>query len=183
MNLLTLVSVAICTLDAHKYASSPNNLEENSGKRKRNEDKPKEKSLKGMMDSYYSSKTRQDLASTAPIPPNLPNQTAPSSSNSHHPSKKHVHFQSSDSSSAQTETHLPQQCPADHSSENTTITHPIVDDALQTMLMAWYQSGYATGRYQTLLEFSHLLPPVSNKIPVPEGFESSQYDNNNAENF
>jgi hypothetical protein len=135
------------------------------------------------MDSYYSSKTRQDLASTAPIASSLPNQTVPSSSNIPH-SKKHVHFQSSDSSSAHTETHLPQHFPADYSSENNTFTHPVVDDALQTMLMAWYQSGYATGRYQTLLEFSHLLPPVSNKIPgSSEGFEPSQNDMNNVENF
>ena len=28
----------------------------------------------------------------------------------------------------------------------------IAEEALSTMLMAWYQSGYATGRYQTLLE-------------------------------
>lgn len=30
-------------------------------------------------------------------------------------------------------------------------TEPL-DEALSSMLMAWYQSGYATGRYYTLLE-------------------------------
>lgn len=28
----------------------------------------------------------------------------------------------------------------------------VIDDAMNAMLMAWYHSGYATGRYQTLLE-------------------------------
>ena len=35
---------------------------------------------------------------------------------------------------------------------HTLISSAMVDDALQAMLMAWYQSGYATGRYQTLCE-------------------------------
>jgi hypothetical protein len=34
------------------------------------------------------------------------------------------------------------------------VTSAMIDDALQAMLMAWYQSGYATGRYQTLCEIS-----------------------------
>jgi hypothetical protein len=30
----------------------------------------------------------------------------------------------------------------------------MLDEAQQTMLMAWYQSGYATGRYQLLCELA-----------------------------
>ncbi len=30
-----------------------------------------------------------------------------------------------------------------------------MDDALQSMLMAWYQCGYATARYQTLTELGY----------------------------
>lgn len=40
----------------------------------------------------------------------------------------------------------------------------VMDDALQNMLMAWYHSGYATGRYQTLLQmqqYPHSLQPTA----------------------
>lgn len=38
------------------------------------------------------------------------------------------------------------------SSTPTTISSTMIDEALQNMLTAWYQSGYATARYQTLCE-------------------------------
>lgn len=37
---------------------------------------------------------------------------------------------------------------------NSFISPETIEDALQNMLMAWYHSGYATGRYQTLMEIS-----------------------------
>lgn len=36
----------------------------------------------------------------------------------------------------------------------TTDLKGMLDEAQQTMLMAWYQSGYATGRYQLLCELA-----------------------------
>jgi len=43
--------------------------------------------------------------------------------------------------------------------------HAQLDEAFNSMLMAWYHSGYATGRYQALLELSQQQqqqqPPAS----------------------
>lgn len=41
--------------------------------------------------------------------------------------------------------------------------NPAADDALQTMLMAWYQCGYATARYQTLLEVGVIGPAAGSE--------------------
>ncbi len=49
----------------------------------------------------------------------------------------------------------------------TTISSAMVDDAMQAMLMAWYQSGYATGRYQTLCELSGYNGYSMNAAPQP----------------
>jgi hypothetical protein len=35
---------------------------------------------------------------------------------------------------------------------NAAVPEGVVEDAFNAMLMSWYQSGYATGRYQALLE-------------------------------
>jgi hypothetical protein len=35
-------------------------------------------------------------------------------------------------------------------------TKPIIDEALQEMLAAWYQSGYATGRYHAFKEMQDM---------------------------
>jgi len=39
---------------------------------------------------------------------------------------------------------------------STTTTPPIIDAALQEMLAAWYQSGYATGRYHAFKEMQEM---------------------------
>ena len=41
---------------------------------------------------------------------------------------------------------------------------PIIDEALQEMLAAWYQSGYATGRYHALKEIQQMRESNNNNI-------------------
>jgi hypothetical protein len=38
--------------------------------------------------------------------------------------------------------------------ENVNVLPNVLEESFNAMLMAWYQSGYATGRYQALLEQS-----------------------------
>jgi hypothetical protein len=57
--------------------------------------------------------------------------------------------------------HFYQPCPT---APVANVTSGMIDEALQTMLMAWYQSGYATGRYQTLCELSGYH--TANPLPV-----------------
>ena len=44
----------------------------------------------------------------------------------------------------------------------TTPTTPIIDAALQEMLAAWYQSGYATGRYHAFKEMQEMKEQANN---------------------
>jgi hypothetical protein len=45
------------------------------------------------------------------------------------------------------------------------------EEALSSMLMAWYQSGYATGRYHALLE----LQAISSKVHEPSAVVSESH--------
>eukprot|EP00981_Chlorochromonas_danica_P012506 scaffold5093_cov179-Ochromonas_danica.AAC.1 len=51
--------------------------------------------------------------------------------------------------------------------------NPVMDDALQTMLMAWYQCGYATARYQTLLECGYQPPQALSESVEATGSTSA----------
>ena len=42
----------------------------------------------------------------------------------------------------------------DRNVENVNVLPNVLEESFNAMLMAWYQSGYATGRYQALLEQS-----------------------------
>ena len=55
----------------------------------------------------------------------------------------------------------------------------VINEALQNMLMAWYQSGYATGRYQTLCEVGgyHGYGTSDSVSNSNSNFESSQSEN------
>lgn len=54
---------------------------------------------------------------------------------------------------------------------------PSMDEPLTTLLMAWYNCGYATGRYQTLMELQGLPGAASNNsLPHDAAFPSMEAD-------
>lgn len=129
------------------------------GKRKREESKQpsqtsQPQSFKGMMESYYSSRTRQDLLST--------NERGNNPQNNNHNHKVHFDLPKESSAFSQndglTEASEGNENQSAFSHFASTPSHPLLEDAMQNMLMAWYHSGYATGRYETLKELSYLLP-------------------------
>lgn len=157
------------------YDLDNNHIEEVTGKRKREEQAPPPKlSLKGMLDSY-SARNRsgaEKIPATTQVPAKEKSQ------------KVHFHFPPeesdvpSSSSVPPSSSHFVEAEAEQTTAYPSTFTnyqpsqsmHPLVNDALQNMLMAWYHSGYATGRYEALLELSHLLPAV----PPPMNSDEQQ---------
>jgi hypothetical protein len=121
--------------------------EKSSQKRKRVtfEDPAETQGMKGsfqnLISEYAGSKTNAALNKTAEGSVTNSNQTN-SSQQSQLPSSEipSQSYPTTSSSSATTTT------------SSSIIPSTMVDEALQSMLMAWYHSGYATGRYQTLCE-------------------------------
>lgn len=110
-----------------------------------------------VMETYSMDQTRAVQEANAVV------HDQPHSSRAANPNTKHVQF-SEDCHDKQTKIQETSQA-FDQSCYNygyypqpqvaaNNITSKMIDEALQTMLMAWYQSGYATGRYQTLCEVS-----------------------------
>jgi hypothetical protein len=139
------------------------------GKRKRNNaqeqvDPGQSKSFKGLMESYQSSKLRNELLSSSSSSSSTyqesPSSKYPSSSSSSSSSKigkGKVHFSTNtkvveDDSNEKTNDYSASSSPG--VSSQSPVSQVVIDDALQNMLMAWYHSGYATGRYQTLCELN-----------------------------
>jgi hypothetical protein len=139
------------------------------GKRKRNNaqeqvDTGQSKSFKGMMESYQSSKLRNELLSSSSSSSSTyqesPSSKYPSSSSYSSTSKigkGKVHFSPNtkvveDDSNERTDDYWASFSPGVPS--QSLVSQVVIDDALQNMLMAWYHSGYATGRYQTLCELN-----------------------------
>lgn len=117
------------------------------------------------MESYYSSKTRQEIGREDPPVQNT--RSVPQVSFQVEDTTSNFSSIPQHQSSINPET-VPQSLP--NPQLGAAVSQEMIDDAMQNMLMAWYHSGYATGRYQTLLEFSHLLP---SKIPYPADIENS----------
>jgi hypothetical protein len=125
------------------------------------------KSFKGMMESYQSSKLRNELLSSSyyqESPSSKYSSSSSSSSSTSNGGKGKVHFSADtkvvedDSIEKTTDYSIPSM----YGVSAGPVSQVIIDDALQNMLMAWYHSGYATGRYQTLCELNQVSALPSN---------------------
>lgn len=108
-------------------------------------------SMKSAIDSYYQSHTRQSLLDSN-ISESIGGESSHNSSN----------FQQENQSQ-----HYQPPPVGIH------ISDALVDDSLQTMLMAWYQSGYATGRYQTLCELRERATNTGSNNHNPDSEDKS----------
>jgi hypothetical protein len=101
-----------------------------------------------------SSRCYEECSAPSMINQQIPGHHGSSSSSSSSSSGPPRHPYSSEEKSATSRSTMNDEFSNDRNVENVTVLPNVLEESFNAMLMAWYQSGYATGRYQALLEQS-----------------------------
>ena len=108
---------------------------------------------KGSNGRYYEECSAPSMINQ-PIPGHQVSSSSSSSSSGppRHPySSEHTPYVEKSATSRST---MNDEFSKDRNAENVNVLPNVLEESFNAMLMAWYQSGYATGRYQALLEQS-----------------------------